>query len=142
MRLVAVGGDSSYALDRRSSLVGSVEVRSAEDALAFVRLFSQRKTHYLFADSDFLELQKYAPDWDFWPDSVSIRQAREAGIPFDSLTVEVVAVDGGYRITRYAADWEGNVFRVVEQVGTDGTYEVLRREVLARGLRITMPEYQ
>lgn len=115
-------------------LRGSVHIRSRDDALAFVRLFSSPKTWYLFPEFGYLEL------------SVGKSRPLVAGgideATFKSLglsQLEIVACKDGYRIRRPVV----KVFRfgamaaatIDETVLEDGTYylRVLCRKGLPDG---------
>ena len=142
MRLVAVQGSTQYMLNTRTSLVGFVQIDTEEKALAFVRLFSKMDTHYLFDDADFLELPPYVAGSPFWYDIDSANRAKISGIPIDNPPVEVTESNGTYRITRYGMDWERHILKVTETVGTNGTYAITDRQVLADDIWALMPVYE
>ena len=142
MRLVAVRGTTKYMLNTRTSLVGFVQIDTGQKALDFVRLFSKRETHYLFDDADFLELPPSGAGSPFWHDIDSANRARRAGIPIDNPPVEVTESNGTYRITRYGMDWDRHVLKVTEIVGTNGTYAIADRQILAHDIWALMPAYE
>lgn len=142
MRLVAVRGPTKYMLNTRTSLVGFVQIDTEQKALGFVRLFSKRETHYLFDDADFIELPPYVAGSPFWHNIDSANRARLAGIPIDNPPVEVTKSNGTYRITRYGMDWDRRVLKVTEIVGTNGTYAIADRQILAHDIWALMPVYE
>ena len=142
MRLVAVQGSTQYMLNTRTSLVGFVQIDTEEKALAFVRLFSKMDTHYLFDDADFLELPPYVAGSPFWYDIDSVNRAKISGIPIDNPPVEVTESNGTYRITRYGMDWKRHILKVTETVGSNGTYAITDRRVLANDIWALMPFYE
>ena len=142
MRLVAIHGSTKYMLNTRTNLVGFVQIDTEQKALDFVRLFSKGTTHYLFDDADFLELPPYVAGSPFWYDIDSANRAKISGIPIDNPTVEVTESNGTYRITRYGMDWERHILKVTETVGTNGTYAITDRQVLANDIWALMPVYE
>ena len=142
MRLVAIHDSTKYMLNTRTSLVGFVQIDTEQKALDFVRLFSKAVTHYLFDDADFLEFPPYVAGSPFWYDIDSANRAKISGIPIDNPPVEVTESNGTYRITRYGMDWERHILKVTETVGTNGTYAITDRQVLANDIWALMPFYE
>jgi hypothetical protein len=107
-----------------TQLQGLVNIQSRRQALEYVRLFTDLDTHYLFADSNILEVH----------DDVA------AGEPFGLMSgflpegprrlrrVAVARTARGFRIERDLAtypraDGKSLVIRVVERVSKDGKYQ-------------------
>lgn len=56
LKLIAVKDDQKIILQSTTSLKGYVSIKNEEEALEFVRLFTNPETHYLFEDSDWIEI--------------------------------------------------------------------------------------
>ena len=142
-RLVAVQGERVWWLSSTTTLVNFVAIATDQEALAFVRLFSQRSTSYLFDDSRFRELSL---DTSIGPAQFDMAAARAAGVPVDSLPVHIGRSDGAFIVTRYVVDcgdstspFTYNILKVSERVTTNGGYEVVRQQQVATNIVVILP---
>ena len=97
-KLVAVKGDERRILYRTTSLAGYVRIRTEEQALELVRLFTNLETHYLFEDFSETEV-KLAHG------KPELSELAEAEYRRLKITEPSVRRDGNwFVITRYLAD--------------------------------------
>lgn len=135
--LVMVKEDKKILLQRTSELKGHVLIRTKEEALGFVRLFTSLNTHYLFSDSNYIEPSSSDDD--------------NAGIGVYSKIYEKkmklnpvrTQVEGSnYVIERNLADQTGKLIRVTERVGSDGSYRIEHEELIDANSPVIYPVYE
>lgn len=143
VHLVAVRDGITKMLTTPTNLVNFVAINTKTQALEFVRLFSQEKTHYLFSGDGFLELPKYSQQsaFSFWYNPESVQRARAAKVPIDDPPIVVTRTNGVYWVSRYGIDWHKNILKVVELVSTNGTYSIFERRIVATNILTRMPFY-
>jgi hypothetical protein len=139
LKLVAVCDGVARICRTPHDLRGLVRLSSTNDALAFVRLFSDCDTFYLFGDDGFMEV---APT-----DSPERSFAEISRAEFGRLGLyppRVQRVPAGFVISRCVArdtgGARGDVYGMEERVSTDGRYSVTRI-LIAKDVDIFVPGF-
>jgi hypothetical protein len=136
LRLIAVKGGEKMEIPSVSDLKGRVVIRSPEEALEFVRLFTSIETHYLFPDIPYVEpavaehvpcLGEYTEEYKERMNLEPARSRREG----NDFVIERNLVDRG-----------GKLFRVTERVGRDGNYSFMKTVLIDEHSPIMYPIYQ
>jgi hypothetical protein len=136
LKLVAVKEGEKRILPSTKSFKGYVQIRNSNDALSFVRLFTDIDTHYLFEDSEYIEvcptIQK--PSWG----ELSAQDFADLG-----LSEPLVTKDGEFfLIVRYVVDDNRNIFQIHEQVSVLGDYQIVKKTPVAKDVKILTPIYE
>lgn len=145
LRLVVVHGREVRLLNTTTSLVGYVAITNEAQALEFVRLFSERSTHYLFDDSEYIELSRVNTNGAVVFD---VARAKAAGVPVDDLSPHVTRLGNGFTVCRYVASREGppaifdhSIFRLTESVANNGAYRIVEKHLAATNIMVQLPMY-
>jgi hypothetical protein len=136
LRLIAVKGGEKMEIPSVSDLKGRVVIRSPEEALEFVRLFTSIETHYLFPDIQYIEptLVNNAPGLGEYTEEYKQRMNLEP--PRYRQEGDV------YVIERNLVDRDGKFFRATERVGRDGDYSLLKALIIDEHSPVTYPAYE
>ena len=139
LKLVAVRDGDAHILRTPYDFQGLVRLSDTNDALAFVRLFSNNETFYLFGDNGFVEVAA--------TDSNERGFAELPRAEFDRLGLyapRVQVAPGGFVIRRCLARGtggaRGDVYGVEERVSTDGRYSATR-VLMVRDVEILLPGF-
>jgi len=134
-RLFAVRGDEEHILYRTTSLAGYVRIRTPEQALEMVRLFSSVETGYLFEDFGEVEIRMAAGEPELG--EITEEEYRRLGIAAPTVTRH----GSWFVITRCLADEHHQAWRVRELVHEDGSYRLTDRVLVAEVVDIALPGY-
>lgn len=122
------------------NLLGKVQIRSAVQALQFIRFFSSPATHQLFSLDGMLELsasddsptRKLA---DILQDQgrfhePRIRRQTRNSFCVDSHARQIPCTRTTYTIERLAVFYDGSVYDLTETVGEDGAYRLVTKDLV------------
>jgi len=135
LKLVAVKGYEQKILRTTTSLKGYVQIKSPNDALSFVRLFTDLDTHYLFEDSEYIEVRpaNKKTSWGELP----VQEFRKLGLKEPS-----VMKDGEhFVVVRYVVDADRNIFQIQERISPSGDYQITKMILVAKDADILFPMY-
>ena len=136
LRLIAVKQDEQIVIQTIPDLAGRVIIRSPEEALEFVRLFTSVATHYLFPDSQYLE----AREADNGPGAGEYSKTYGEEM---NLKPPVARHEGDvFLLDRTLVNRKGKLLRGKEQVSRDGGYELLEAVVIDERTPVIYPLYQ
>lgn len=136
LQLVAVKGDDKVLIPTIPDLKGRVVIKSPEEALEFVRLFTAPDTHYLFRDSRYIEpnlmsttptIVEYSDDYQKQMNLQPPETGRE---------------DSVFTIQRNLVTAPRRLIRARERVGADGEYSIVETQVIDEHSPISYPLYQ
>jgi len=125
-QLVAVKGDDKVLIPTIPDLKGRVAIKSAEEALDFVRLFTAPETHYLFHDSRYIE--------------PTAEEQRDMNLALKPVTYK--ETNGSFAIERNLVSRDGKLVRATERVTAEGDYSLEATEVVDEHSPIPYPLYQ
>jgi|GEM_PF-5830869 len=136
LQLVAVKGDDKVVIPTIPDLKGRVVIKSPEEALEFVRLFTAPETHYLFHDSRYIEphLVSATPSIVEYSDDYQKRMNLQP--------VETGREDGAFTIHRNLVSPPRRLIRASERVDEDGGYSIVETEVIDEHSPVAYPIYQ
>ncbi len=137
-KLIAVNGSKKRVLLYYTSLKGYVDIKTPDQALEFVRLFSSH-ARYVFQDTNastsFIEVTPTTKE----PGSGELRASefRRLGLS------RPVVVSSGQKffIDRYVYAYDRNLYKIREQVSPDGEYAIVERQVVNSHVSIWLPFY-
>jgi hypothetical protein len=136
LRLVAVKGEDKIEILIVSDLKERVVIKSPDEALEFVRLFTSIETHFLFKDIHSIEprVADDAPGIGEYTEEYERRMGLEpvrSSVEGDSFVIE-----------RNLVDNERKLFRAIERVGQDGAYSLETTRTIDAESPIIYPIYQ
>ncbi len=136
LRLIAVKGMGKIEISNFSDLKGRVAIKSPYDALEFVRLFTSIETHYLFPEIHYIE-PAVAVDTP-GPGEYT----EEYGVLMNLEKATARRENDYFVIERNLLDKTGKLFRVIEHVGRDGAYSLIKKTIIVEVALISYPIYQ
>jgi hypothetical protein len=136
LRLVGVKGEEKVLLPQVSDLQGRVRLRTPEQALEFLRLFSAINTHYLFPDYSYLEPQEDGEEPS--PGEYAPAYAAHANLARPVARQQ----DGDFIVERNLLDRQNRLLRSRELVDPDGHYAMENTQIIDARAPISYPLYQ
>lgn len=128
LKLFAVKDNEKRAINTSQGLQGVVQIKSKEDALSFVRLFTSVDTHYLFRDLNIIEAtrsdanngERFGSVWPYWFGSKGERKLQPVSIKQEGSDFLIQR-----NIITYpnSATRKSKIYRSLERVSSDGKYE-------------------
>lgn len=122
------------------NLLGKVQIRTAVQALQFVRFFSSPATHQLFPLGGMLELSASDDSptreiADVLQDQARFHEPRiqsqtRNSFCVDSHARQVPCTRTTYTIERLAVFYDGSVYDLTEKVGEDGSYRLVTKSLV------------
>ena len=136
LRLIAIKGDERIEVQCVNDLKRLVTIRSPEEALEFVELFTSLKTHYLFPTISYLEPE-------VTDDVPGVGQYTKEYAKRLKIEATKSRQEGeSFVIVRNLMDKSGRLFRATERVNKDGDYSLIKEEVVDEHSPIIYPLYQ
>jgi hypothetical protein len=136
LRLIAVKKKDNVEISSVSDLIYRVVIKSPQEALEFVRLFTSIETHYLFPKIHYIEpviavdtqgLGEYSGEYR---ERMNLEKAKTSQEK-DYFVIE-----------RNLLDRAGKLFRAIEHVGRDGAYSLIKKTIIDDAAPISYPIYQ
>jgi hypothetical protein len=139
LKLVAVNGRQRVLLPRTTSLRGYVTLTNDNDALAFVRLFTDLDTHYLFDDSPGVEIRHVAkmPERLQYA-TMTTKRFRDRGL-FEPRVRKTAK--GSFVIERFLLTFERKIVQTEETVEADGRYASKVVKTMSEEEELVFPMY-
>jgi hypothetical protein len=125
--LIAARDGDRRIIFRTTSLKGYVNISTPEQALEFVRLFSDTNTFYLFKPNnrqdDFLEV------------TLEATKLGDLHVPSPIVT----SFEGYFRIERFVCAYDGVLYKIQEKLSPDGEYVITKRDTISTKLQAWLP---
>lgn len=136
LKLVAVRGTEKKFLTSTKNLKGYVEIKTSDEALSFVRLFTDLETHYLFDDSDYMEVHPTINSPSFG--ELSRHNFAKLGLSEPT----IIEGDEFFIVVRYVANDDRSIFKIWERVSLLGDYLITKKILIANDVDIILPMYE
>lgn len=140
-KLVAVKGDKKIILPKTTSFKSYASLNKPEEALAFVRLFTNLDTHYLFKDSDWIEVFNGKTDilgGEMYPGGVFKNDWEKFGL----FEPKITTTADGFLIERCLLNSKKEIFHSEERVGIDGEYSMKIKSIIQKNSEAPFPWYE
>ena len=141
LKLVAVKGNRRTILHRTTSLRSYVKLKNGNEALAFVRLFTDENSHYLFKDSLGIEIRHVPSALSAFVKNATMSTSRFKELGLFDPRVRKTA-NGSFVIERFILTPKREIVQTEETVESDGRYTATIIKRLGKDARMNFPRYE
>jgi hypothetical protein len=143
LKLIAVKGKEKNVLSNTKSLEGYFWIKTEENALEFVRLFTNFNTQYLFRDADWIELKKKSKDSERESIPGYIEESEFEKLKlFEPRVTRIKKKKYVFVVERCLLNSKGEVFQTRETVWENGAYNIEIVKIIAKETDLQYPFYE